>query len=272
MKKILLISVLFEFVLFGCAPQDTTRPNILFIMSDDHTAQAWGIYGGILKEYVKNENIARLAKEGVVLDNAFCTNSICVPSRASILTGEYSHLNGVRTLEDYLDPDRPNIAKVLQSSGYQTAIIGKWHLKKKPSGFDYFLVLPGQGRYENPLLKSMENWEDGNKGGKEYKGFSADVIVDQSLNWLRNSNKDKPFFLMTHFKATHGPWGYPERLADLYKGKEIPEPESLYDFGAETTGRTFVGQQMEELAQRYSTRMNKLDEAGCHSLLKVLTV
>jgi arylsulfatase A-like enzyme len=136
-------------------------------MSDDHTSQAWGIYGGILKDYVKNDNISRLANDGVVLNNVFCTNSICVPSRASIQTGQYSHVNGVKTLSDYLDPEKPNIAKVLKNGGYQTAIIGMWHLKKQPSGFDHFMVLPGQRRYQNPILKTIDNWEDGNKGGKE---------------------------------------------------------------------------------------------------------
>lgn len=119
---------------------DNDRPNILFILSDDHTSQSWGIYGGILAPYVKNENIRRLAAEGCVLDNCFCTNSISSPSRACILTGAYSHKNGVYTLEDGLDPAEDNIAKQMQAGGYQTALIGKWHLKKQPSGFDYFCV------------------------------------------------------------------------------------------------------------------------------------
>ncbi|MDN5216838.1 sulfatase [Fulvivirgaceae bacterium BMA12] len=237
--------------LWRCSqPAATPKPNILFIMSDDHTSQAWGIYGGILEDYVQNKNIARLAAEGATLNNAFCTNSICVPSRATILTGQYSHRNGVRTLPDIFQPDSMNIAKVLRGNGYQTAVIGKWHLKKQPSGFDHFMVLPGQGRYHNPILKTIDNWEDGYKGGKEYEGFSSDVITDFSIEWMKNANKDKPFFLMTHFKATHEPFDYPERFKSLYEGQEIPEPESLYDFGPETTGRTFVGQKMDELARR----------------------
>ena len=124
------------------------------MMSDDHTSQAWGIYGGVLEKYAINKNIKRLAAKGVVLENAFCTNSICVPSRASILTGQYSHKNQVYTLTDALEPDKLNVAKILRKFGYQTALVGKWHLKKQPSGFDYFNVLPGQGRYNNPLLNS----------------------------------------------------------------------------------------------------------------------
>ena len=220
-------------------------------MSDDHTSQAWGIYGGILKDHVKTPNIQKLADEGIVLNNVFCTNSICTPSRASILTGQYSHRNGVYTLSEALEPDSNNIAKVLQNNGYQTAIVGKWHLKKQPAGFDYFNVLPGQGRYHNPIMKTKENWEDHYKGGKEYEGFSSDVITDFAIDWLENRNAEKPFFLMTHFKATHEPFDYPERHKDLYKDIEMPEPESLYDFGPESTGRSFVGQKLENLGYRW---------------------
>ena len=119
---------------------ENERPNILFILSDDHTSQAWGIYGGILAEYVHNPNIRRLASEGVVLDNCFCTNSISSPSRASILTGTYSHKNGVYTLADSLDTSLPTIATILKQAGYQTALVGKWHLKSQPQGFDYYSI------------------------------------------------------------------------------------------------------------------------------------
>ncbi|WP_430971737.1 sulfatase family protein [Sunxiuqinia rutila] len=227
------------------------KPNILFILSDDHTSQAWGIYGGILKDYVHAPNIDRLASEGVVLDNCFCTNSICTPSRATILTGQYSHHNGVYTLANALNPDRMNIAKVLQGNGYQTAIIGKWHLKTQPAGFDYFNVLPGQGRYWNPILKTKDNWEDGYGGGKEYEGFSTDVIADLSIDWMKKRDKTKPFMMMCHFKATHEPFDFPDRYKHLLDGVELPEPESLYDSGPETTGRTFKGQVLENLRDRY---------------------
>ncbi|MGI9543957.1 MAG: sulfatase-like hydrolase/transferase, partial [Cyclobacteriaceae bacterium] len=241
-------------------PEETPKPNILFIMSDDHTSQSWGIYGGIRKDYVKNENIKRLGGQGAVLNNVFCTNSICVPSRASILTGQYSHRNGVYTLVEALEPDSMNIAKVLQNNGYHTAIIGKWHLKKQPAGFDHFMVLPGQGRYQNPILKTVDNWEDRNKGGKEFPGFSSDVITDFSLEWLEERDSAKPFFLMTHFKATHEPFDYPERHKDLYIDQDIPEPASLYDFSPETTGRSFIGQKLENLGWRWEQATAKPDE------------
>ncbi|GHB77718.1 sulfatase family protein [Persicitalea jodogahamensis] len=227
------------------------RPNILFIMSDDHTAQAWGIYGGILKDYVKNDNIEWLAARGVVLENAFCTNSICVPSRASILSGQYSHRNGVYDLDDVYEPDSANFAKLLQTSGYQTAIIGKWHLKKEPTGFDYYMVLPGQGRYQNPVLKTKDNWQDGNEGGKEYPGFSADVIADQSIAWLKSRNTDKPFYLSTHFKATHEPYDYPDRYKNYLADIELPYPANFEDWGAATTQRTHDGWPLDLLGKRY---------------------
>lgn len=230
---------------------DNQRPNILFIMSDDHTSQAWGIYGGILKDYVVNPNISRLADEGVVLNNSFCTNSICVPSRASILTGSYSHKNGVYTLSDGLSPNSANIAKLLRENGYQTAIIGKWHLKQEPSGFDYYNILHDQGRYWDPILRTKENFHKKPGSWDVHKGFSTDVVTDLSLRWLDTIDKSKPFMLMAHFKATHEPFDYPKRHADLYKNETIPEPANLLEFGPEKSGRSFVGQPLEQLAWRW---------------------
>jgi len=237
--------------LSSCTTDSQERPNILFIMSDDHTSQAWGIYGGILETYVKNTGIKRLASEGVTLENMFCTNSICVPSRAALLTGVMSHKNGVYTLGDALAPDSLNIAKVLSSSGYATAIIGKWHLKAEPTGFDYYKVLPGQGRYFDPVFKTAENWEYGWKGGKEQKGFSSDIIGTESLDWIDAQDPEAPFFLMTHFKATHEPFHYPERHAELLEEVVLPEPESLLEPYPTPDGRTFKGQLLDNLTKRW---------------------
>lgn len=228
--------------------EEANSPNILFIMSDDHTSQAWGVYGGVMEGIVQTPNISRLADEGALLWNVFCTNSICTPSRATILTGQYSQKNGVYTLADALDPDHDNVAKELSKNGYQTAVIGKWHLKNKPSGFDYYNVLPGQGRYQNPILRDSVSWES---GGKEYPGFSADVIADQSIEWLEQRKSDQPFFLMCHFKATHEPFDYPERHKDLYKDIEVPEPAGFLNFYPDQTARTFPGQVLEILGDRY---------------------
>ncbi len=251
-------SLFFLLILCSCNTQhkekktkEDSKPNILFIMSDDHTSQAWGIYGGVLEDYVQNKNIKRLASEGIVLNNSFCTNSICVPSRAAILTGKYSHKNGVYTLNDPLESDSLNIAKVLQQNGYQTAIIGKWHLKKKPSGFDYFNILHDQGRYWDPILRTAENFDKEPEEWDVHKGFSTDVVTDLSLQWLDSIDRKKPFMLMTHFKATHEPFDYPDRYKDLYNTVDIPEPTSLLDFSPETTGRSFTGQKLDNLDWRW---------------------
>ncbi|WP_405605850.1 sulfatase [Polaribacter sp. Asnod1-A03] len=227
------------------------RPNILFIMSDDHTAQAWGIYGGILENHVRTPNISRLADEGTVLENCLVSNSICTPSRATILTGQYSHVNGVKILDAGLSPEYNNIAKEMQKGGYQTSIVGKWHLKQEPAGFDYYAVLPGQGEYHNPIIKTADNWQDYYEGGKQYEGYSTDVITDMTIDWIENRDQNKPFMAMCHFKATHEPYDYPERFANLYKDEEIPVPDSFYDSSASTTGRSFLGQSMDNLKQRY---------------------
>ncbi|WP_420602399.1 sulfatase [Flagellimonas sp.] len=238
------------------------QPNILFILSDDHTSQSWGLYGGILADYVKNDNLQRLANEGAVLNNAFCTNSICTPSRGSILTGQYSHVNQVYTLNEPLPKGHPNIAKTLSANGYQTAIIGKWHLVGQPEGFDYFNVLPGQGLYWDPVMKTKEDWVDGHDGTKGivHKGFSTDVITNMTISHLEKRDEEKPFLMFCNFKATHEPFEYPERFADLYTGMEIPEPESLFDFGKETTGRTFGGQILERLAARWDEATKNPEE------------
>lgn len=257
---------LITLTIFNCKSEeqkDIKKPNILFIMSDDHTSQAWGIYGGILKDYVKNENIKRIANEGATLNNAFCTNSICVPSRASILTGQYSNRNGVYTLSDALQPDSLNIAKVLNKNGYQTAIIGKWHLKKEPSGFDYYNILHDQGRYWDPILRTSKNFHKPAEEWDVHKGFSTDVITQLSIDWLKQRNTEKPFMLMTHFKATHEPFDFPERFNHLYNDTDLPEPETLFDFTPETTGRSFPGQQLENLAWRYEQASNAPEKWWC---------
>ncbi len=266
--RLLLIILPFLPTVFG-ALRAENRPNILFILSDDHTAQAWGVYGSVLDPVIDNPNIARLAREGALLPNVFCANSICTPSRATILTGQHSHHNGVYTLADALDPARVTVAGRLQAAGYRTALFGKWHLKTKPAGFDSFRVLPGQGRYRDPLLKGPDDWVDGNAGGTPVPGFAEDVITDLSLEWLAAGDDGRPFFLMCQFKATHEPFDYPERHARLYAKVTMPEPASLYEFGPAGSGRTFAGQSLEILGERYQRKQSagfdypgKIDLAG----------
>lgn len=196
-----------------------SRPNIIFIMSDDHAAHAISAYGSRIN---KTPNIDRLAIGGMKLNNCFCTNSICTPSRAAILTGQYSHKNGVYTLNDKLDGSRNNVAKELQAAGYQTAMIGKWHLVNTPTGFDHWNILPGQGAYYDPEFITAA-------GRKKYRGYCTDLIGDFSLEWLKGRDKTKPFFLMCHHKAPHRPWQPSPKYAKLFEGIDIPEPDNLLD-------------------------------------------
>ena len=188
-------------------------------MSDDHAAHAIGAYGSRIN---RTPNIDRLATEGARLTNCFCTNSICTPSRAVILTGEYSHRNGVKTLDDALDPGRQNVAKLLRAGGYSTAMIGKWHLIKEPSGFDYWNILPGQGVYHDPSFIDMG-------AEKSHSGYVSDLITDFSIEWLRRRPKDNPFFLMCHHKAPHRPWQPDAKYAHMFDGETVPEPDNLFD-------------------------------------------
>ncbi|MDD2798028.1 MAG: sulfatase [Bacteroidales bacterium] len=207
-------------------------PNILYIMSDDHSSEAISCYGGKLKDILPTPNIDRIGNEGIRFENAFCTNSISTPSRAVILTGKYSHKNGVYTLKDRLDPHQNNIAKIVQANGYQTAIIGKWHLGSEPQGFDYYSIFPAQGVYQNPDFYQM-----GDKVGTKFEfakklvinGYCDDIIASQSIDWMKGLGKNKPFMLMCQFKAPHRPWQFDERFKDLLKDVKIPEPSNMLD-------------------------------------------
>jgi len=206
------------------------RPNILFIYSDDHAAPAISVYKSFLSGVVKTPNLDRLAKEGMRFDNAFCTNSICTPSRANVLTGKYSNKNGALTLDVSFDGSQQTFPKLLQKAGYYTAIVGKWHLGSKPTGFDYYNVLPGQGAYFNPGLKeSKQPWKQGYRGAKRHEGYVTDILTDITLNTLKNRPKDKPFCLMYQHKAPHDEWQYDKKHAHLYEEIDIPEPFNFFD-------------------------------------------
>jgi arylsulfatase A-like enzyme len=195
------------------------RPNIIFIMSDDHAAHAISAYGSKINQ---TPNIDRLAREGVRMDNCFATNSICTPSRAAILTGQYSHKNGVYTLNDQLDPARDTVSKRLQSAGYQTAMIGKWHLVTEPQGFDHWRILPGQGDYYDPVFIDSS-------GRRKYPGYCTDLIGDFALDFLKSRDQAKPFFLMCHHKAPHRAWDPAPKYKDWLKDESVPEPDNLLD-------------------------------------------
>lgn len=197
----------------------TERPNILFIFTDDHAFQSIGAYGSKINE---TPNLDRLARAGMRFDRCLVTNSICGPSRAVILTGKYSHLNGFRQNGDRFDGSQQTFPKLLQQAGYQTAIVGKWHLGSDPTGFDYWQILPGQGAYYNPDMITAE-------GQKRIEGYATDVITDAGLAWLDRRDPDKPFMLMLQHKAPHREWKPGPDHLTLYEDRDIPEPDTLYD-------------------------------------------
>ena len=199
------------------------RPNILFIMTDDHAAHAMSCYGSRINQ---TPNLDRIAQGGMLFNNCFCTNSLCEPSRAAILTGTYNHINEVTTIGAHIDNRQENVAKILQRNGYQTAIVGKWHLGQGPAhwptGFDYWNILQGQGPYFDPEMVC-----NGEK--VQYEGYTTDLITDLSLEWLKERDKEKPFFMMYHHKAPHRPWDPDDKHADMYEDIDIPTPDTFDD-------------------------------------------
>jgi arylsulfatase A-like enzyme len=199
------------------------HPNILFIMSDDHAAHAMSCYRSRIN---RTPGLDRIAQGGMRFDSCFCTNSICAPSRAAILTGTYNHVNGVTTLATKMDNRLQTFPKLLQAAGYQTAMVGKWHLGQgpahEPTGFDYWCALPGQGLYHDPEMIEM--------GAKQtVPGYVTDLITDRSLAWLKQRDPQRPFCLLCHHKAPHRPWEPAPRHMDTLKHTTIAEPATLYD-------------------------------------------
>ncbi len=236
----LCLSALLLTGLVGCTGQSNSeqpvaakpakKMNVLYIMSDDHTSQAIGAYGGHLAGLNPTPVIDQLASEGTRFDNVFVTNSICTPSRASIITGQYSQTNGVLDLNGKIGHDKQYLPRLMKEAGYQTAMIGKWHLKKEPKAFDYYKVLPNQGKYFNPVFRDIDAEGKWPKNLTQIEGHSSDVITDLSIDWLKNRREEgKPFFLMHHFKAPHDMFENAPRYDSLYADIKIPEPASLWD-------------------------------------------
>jgi arylsulfatase A-like enzyme len=228
MKKTMMVSSLLVAVMsvFAEGPvrrvrgNTQSRPNIVWIFSDDHTRQAIGAYGSRLAKLDPTPRIDKLAQEGMVFERCYVGNSICAPSRATLLTGKHSHKHGKLSNRGGFNHNQPQFQKVLQKNGYQTAMIGKIHLNGKMQGFDYWEVLPGQGSYYQPRFITAN-------GRKNYTGYVGDLVTDRSLEWLKNGrDKDKPFMLMVHHKATHRSWKCASRHTKLYDGVEIPEPDT----------------------------------------------
>jgi arylsulfatase A-like enzyme len=203
---------------WACAADAAPPPNILFIMADDHAQRAISAYGSDLTE---TPNIDRIARDGVRFANSFVTNSICAPSRAVLLTGKYSHLNGLRDNRDTFDGSQVTFPKLLQSAGYETAIIGKWHLKSDPTGFDEWKILVDQGHYYNPLF--IDNGTE-----VQREGYVTDLIADMALGYLENRDQSKPFALLYQHKAPHRNWmPHPRHFAD--ESHKLPLPETFWD-------------------------------------------
>lgn len=200
------------------------RPNVLLIVADDHAPAALSAYGSRLNQ---TPNLDRIAAGGLKADRCYCTNAICTPARATILTGTYSHVNGVKTLSDTIDQtQQTTLAMNLRDAGYQTAMIGKWHLghggASDPAGFDHWSVLPEQGKYLDPEFLQAE-------GRKQYDGYVTDAITDQSLTWLKGRDPERPFFLMCAHKAPHDPFTPPPRHAQDFADVDLPEPPTFHD-------------------------------------------
>jgi arylsulfatase A-like enzyme len=216
------------------------RPNLIFVMADDHAAHAISAYDSAINA---TPHLDRLAGGGMRFDSAFCTNAICTPSRAAILTGTYNHVNGVTTLDTPMDNSLETYPKLMQRAGYQTAIFGKWHLGHgpghDPTGFDEWIVLPGQGEYHDPVFLTP--------GGEwQVDGYVTDIITDLALGWLERRDPDRPFALMIHHKAPHRTWQPDAAHQDMYADVEIPEPPTLFD--------------------DYDTRSQAAREALCHMM------
>ena len=199
------------------------RPNIVWIFSDDHSYQTIGAYGGRLQKLDPTPNIDRLAREGMRFDRAYVGNSICAPSRATLLTGKHSHMNGKYDNRVPFNHDQQQFQKILRENGYQTIMVGKIHLNGQMQGFDYWEVLPGQGKYYDPDFVTEA-------GKTKHTGYVTDIITDKALDWLENKrDANKPFMLMIHHKAPHRTWQPAERHMEKYADIEIPEPDNLFD-------------------------------------------
>lgn len=199
--------------------QTAARPNIIVIMADDHAVNAIGAYNP--RTPVPTPNIDRLANEGMLFKNMFCVNSVCGPSRANFLSGRHTAQNGFYSNFDEFDGSQPTFPKLLQAAGYETAIIGKWHLNSRPTGFDFFSILPGHGLYfDSPFLGPQEPW----RRVEMSEGYLTDVITDKSIEWIKSRDSSKPFCLLIHHKAPHEPHKYPEKYASLLDDRDLPFP------------------------------------------------
>ncbi len=204
------------------------RPNIIFIMSDDHASTALGSYGN---KYAVSPNIDEIAKQGIRFTNAFVISSLCTPSRAAVISGKYSAVNGVRRIGDVFNGDQETFPKMLQGAGYNTALFGKWHLTSQPTGFDKYSVVQDQGDFFDPrFFSNGQKWEEKRKtGGTVVPGYFTEIITDQAIAWLKAQKSNKPFAMLVHHKAPHEPYEFPEKYSQLFAKTEFDLPTSYND-------------------------------------------
>lgn len=245
-------------LLFSRSPASAAveRPNVILVICDDLTRQAMGCYGGML---MPTPRMDRLGKEGARFDKGFVSNSICSPSRAVILTGKYSHLNGIRHNREDFDGSQQTFPKLLKAAGYETAIIGKWHLHTDPTGFDFWQVLPGQGAYWNPQFLTAQ-------GRITRRGYATTVITDDAIQWMRETHDpDKPFYLQIGHKAPHAGWEPDKKHESLFADSDLPEPPSLHEDLLSRTpavrkSLNIIGSKMWEGQKSFSKRYGALPE------------
>jgi arylsulfatase A-like enzyme len=216
---------LLVFLFFSSTAIAQQRPNVIYIMSDDHDEKAISAYN---KTLISTPNLDRIAKEGILFRRCFVGNSICSPARATLLTGQLSHKNGVKDNFTRFDSSRMTMPKILQQAGYQTALIGKWHLHSYPTGFDYWKILPGQGQYYETAFIDM------NGDTARQHGYASELITNEAIHWLDNRDKNKPFVLFLHHKAPHRNFLPQLKWLKKYHNKKFPEPSTLY---ADTVGK-----------------------------------
>lgn len=238
--------------------REPARPNILFIMSDDHAEAAISAYGSPISKLAPTPNIDRIAHEGVIFNANYCCNSLSGPSRAAIMTGLHSHANGFMRNGNIFDGSQEALQKILGRNGWQTALIGKWHLNGKPEGFDYWTILNDQGEYYNPDFISENDTV-------RIDGYVTDIITEKCKKWIGERDKDRPFFLMMHHKACHRNWWPAERHYGKYDNVEFPLPETFFD---DYSGRKAAKlQKMNIYRDMYEGHDLKMNVArGCDSL------
>lgn len=222
---VIIPAALFNYSCSNKEKQNTDRPNILYIMTDDHSFQTISAYGHPISKLAPTPHIDRLANEGMLYQQAFVENSLSTPSRACLMTGLYSHQNGQRQLGEGIDSTKTFFSELLQDAGYQTGVVGKWHIQCEPKGFDFYHILWDQGEYYNPEFRSKET------NGKYIKeeGYASALITDHSIKFLEQRDKEKPFCLLVHHKAPHRNWMPEEKYLDLYEDVEFPLPETFKD-------------------------------------------